>query len=88
MEIVTLGDVELPVAVRGVPSKGEAVSAPLTPNATAAALDEPVKVIVIVIVPLEGHTAYHVSKCLDDENGTLALCVQVKLGLEVMPLTV
>lgn len=88
MEIVTLGDVELPVAVRGVPSKGEAVLAPLTPNATAAALEEPVIVIVIFIDPLEGHIAYQVSKCLVDENCTLALRVQVKLGLEVMPLTV
>jgi hypothetical protein len=88
VDLVTLAEVPLPELDTASPSKGEAVSAPLTPNATAAALVEPLKVIVIDIDPLKDRTAYHVSKCLLLEYGTLALRVQIKLGFEVILLTV
>jgi hypothetical protein len=51
----------VPVLVTALPSKGDVVLAPLIPNATAAALPLPLKLMVIEIVPLEEDTAYHVS---------------------------
>lgn len=61
--IETLADAELPVAVWALPSKGDVVSAPLMPNATAAqlVLVSLLKVIVIVVVPALGLVAYQVS---------------------------
>jgi hypothetical protein len=59
----TLAEAELPVAFLALPSKGDAVLAPLMPNATAAqlVLVSLVKVIVIVVVPAVALVAYHVS---------------------------
>lgn len=71
-----------------MPSKGDAVLAPVIPNATPAAFELPVIVIVIVIVPLADHIAYQVSRCLFDENATLTLRVHVRVGLDVTLLTV
>ncbi len=58
----TLADAELPVALLAFPSKGDAVLAPLIPNATAAQLPLPLfRVIVIVVVPAVTLVAYQVS---------------------------
>lgn len=61
--IETLADAVLPKLVRALPSKGDAVSAPLMPNATAAqlVLVSLVRVMVIVVVPAVALVAYQVS---------------------------
>ena len=87
VEILTDGDAELAEFVAGIEtlgSNGEFVFAPLTPNASAPQFDsEPVNVVVIVIVPLLDHIAYHASKSLPSNVVVAFLSVQVKEGLEV-----
>jgi hypothetical protein len=67
LEVVIVADAAVPLVpefVPGIPapgSKGEAVFAPVIPKTTADAL-APVTVTVIVIVPLDGQTAYHISR--------------------------
>ena len=92
VEIVTVAAVpavpEADLGIRAFESKGETVFAPDIPKATPAPKVEPESVIVMVTVPLEDQIAYQVSRSLVLEKATLNLRVQVKLGLEVMLLTV
>src|SRR6266446_1856354 len=68
VEMVTLELVPAsPLLVAGMApllSNGEAVLAPLTPNATPAEFTDALRFTVMVIDPLELHMAYHVSRLL------------------------
>ena len=58
----TLADAEFPVAVRVLPSKGDVVSAPLMPKATAAQLPLPLFIVIVTaVVPAVALVAYQVS---------------------------
>lgn len=67
----------LPVLVIAEPSNVDDVSAPLTPNATAAPFVPELHVIVIVVWPLAAFTAYQVSN--------LTLLVRTALCVHDMP---
>ena len=80
---------ELSVAYAALPSNGEAVLAPLTPKANT---DVPVvgalKLIVIVVVPLEVWIAYHVLTYLEVPWLRAMVLPAVCLHVHVRPLIV